>query len=128
MKRLVLHGATLGCTHGTAPSSLSVNPSRSVDAGGAPVATVHDHAPLLNIAPFGMCRSLSNPRVAAATAAAQGALTPQMCVPHTPSPWTQPEGAPTLDDVEALHEGASCGCAWGGRIEVRDTPGGPTLR
>ncbi len=116
MRRLVLHGATLGCTHGSSTAQLSIAPGRRASALAA---TVRDHAPLMNIAPFGLCCSLSNPRVAAATAAAQGDLTPQFCVPHTPAPWTQPDPAIDVDGVDALHEGATCRCAWGGRISVK---------
>ncbi len=119
MRRLVLHGATLGCTHGSSTALLSIVPGRRPNAL---VATVRDHASLMNIAPFGLCSSLSNPRVAAATAAAQGNLTPQYCVPHTPGPWTQPEPAVDVDGVEALHECATCRCAWGGRISVKPSP------
>lgn len=115
MRRLVLHGAMLGCSHGSATAPLSVASGRR---GGAAVATVRDHASLMNIAPFGMCSSLSNPRVAAATAAAKGVLTPQFCVPHTPTPWTQPDPAIDVNGVDALHEAATCRCAWGGRINV----------
>lgn len=118
MRRLVLHGATLGCTHGSSTAFLSIAPGRRA---GALVATVRDHASLMNIAPFGLCSSLSNPRVAAATAASRGDLTPQFCVPHTPGPWTQSDPATEVDGVEALHEGATCRCAWGGRISVKSS-------
>ena len=128
MTRLVLHGAMLGCSHGSAPSPLAVAPGRLADAGPRALATVTDHAPALNLAPFGLCNSLTNPAVAAATAAALGALTPQPCTPQTPAPWSQPEGGVTVDGVAALHDGATCACAWGGRIDVRSAPDGPLLR
>lgn len=127
MRRLVVHGATLGCSHGSTTGPLSIALGRRATAGNALVATVRDHASLMNIAPFGMCSSLANPRVAAATAAAQGKLTPQFCVPHTPTQWSQSDGAVDLDGVDALHEGATCGCAWGGRIQVRHTPEASTI-
>ena len=68
------------CTFGLAPSTLSVVAPRPI-VEGRPVATITDVAPGANIAPFGMCQSLANPTVAAATAAALGVLTPMPCVP-----------------------------------------------
>lgn len=53
-----------------------------------------DHNPLLNIMPFGMCTTPSNPMVAAATAAALGVLTPMPCLPMTMSPLVS--GAPRV--------------------------------
>ena len=53
-----------------------------------------DNKPFVNILPFGMCMSLANPMVAAATAAALGALTPMPCIPVTPAPWVP--GSPTV--------------------------------
>ena len=46
-----------------------------------------DNQPIANIAPFGVCISLANPAVAAATAAAMGVLVPLPCMPVTPAPW-----------------------------------------
>ena len=74
------------CSFGLAPSTLSVVAPRPV-VEGRPVATITDVAPGANIAPFGMCQSLANPMVAAATAAALGVLTPMPCVPVVPAPW-----------------------------------------
>lgn len=127
MRHLVLHGSTLGCSHGSVTSPLAVLPSRFARSTEGAVATVADHAPMQNIAPFGLCNSLANPSVASATAAAQGALTPQPCAPQTPSPWTQPRASVDLDGVDALHTDASCLCQWGGRIEVKSAPPSPSL-
>jgi hypothetical protein len=77
-----------------------------------------DHAPLVNIMPFGMCTSLANPTVASATAAALGALTPMPCVPATVAPWVV--GAPTclIGNMPALNNTSTLMCMWGGAIQV----------
>jgi len=113
----VCMGATLQCSFGAAPSSLVVLPvNRTLTA--VPAATIMDHAPLVNILPFGMCSSPSNPTVAAATAAALGVLTPMPCVPVTPAPWIV--GAPTvlIGKMPALNNTSKLMCAWGGVIQV----------
>ena len=79
-KPCAVSGAMIMCRFGLAPSTLSVVAPRPI-VEGRPVATIADVAPGANIAPFGMCQSLANPMVAAATAAALGVLTPMPCVP-----------------------------------------------
>jgi hypothetical protein len=74
----------------------------------------------LNIAPFGMCQSLANPQVAAATSAAMGTLTPQPCVPATAGPWSPGSSIVTLNGVPALTADSKCMCTWAGTIEVVD--------
>ena len=111
--------AQLMCTFGVAPSVLQVVPKgRPVQAGGQMAATIQDFAPNVNIMPFGMCISLSNPQVAAATSAALGVLTPQPCIPVTTSPWSP--GSPTvqINGAPALTNSCMCNCAWGGVITI----------
>lgn len=119
MKRLVVHGAKLRCSEGSAPSSLAVVPAIA-EADTLPAATILDQKPQANIAPFGMCRTQGNPQVAAATAAAQGVLTPQPCMPVIPAPWDPGASQVTLGEITALSEGSTCRCAWGGTIEITD--------
>ncbi|MDH3755958.1 MAG: DUF4280 domain-containing protein, partial [Acidimicrobiia bacterium] len=88
MPNMVNMGAMLMCSFGVAPSSLMVLPTNMVNAGGKPAANIMDNVPMANIMPFGMCSSLSNPTVAAATSAALGVLTPMPCIPVIPAPWT----------------------------------------
>jgi hypothetical protein len=113
----VCMGAMLQCSFGVAPSSLVVLPSNRT-LTQTPAATIMDHAPLVNIMPFGMCSSPSNPTVAAATAAALGVLTPMPCVPATASPWIV--GAPTvlIGNMPALDNNSKLMCNWGGVIQV----------
>lgn len=115
----VCMGATLQCSFGAAPSSLVVLPANKVAAaGGMPAATIMDNKPFGNILPFGTCNSMSNPVVAAATAAALGALTPMPCIPVTGTPWAP--GAPTVlvAGTPALNDSSRLICNWGGVIQV----------
>ena len=113
----VCMGAMLQCSFGAAPSSLVVLPSNRTMTM-TPAANIMDHAPMVNIMPFGMCSSPSNPTVAAATAAALGVLTPMPCVPVTPAPWVV--GAPTvlIGKMPALNNSSKLMCAWGGVIQI----------
>jgi hypothetical protein len=118
MPQQVCNGAILQCTMGVAPSSLVVLPANRVTTGNQPDANILDSKPMVNIMPFGMCISPANPSVAAATAAAFGALTPMPCLPVTVAPWTPGAakvflaGSPTLDNTCTLL------CSWGGTIQV----------
>jgi hypothetical protein len=122
MPKLVVHGATLACSMGSAPSSLTVLPTNQTYGDSNPAATIQDMKPDVNIAPFGMCQSPLNPQVAAATAAAAGALTPQPCLPATTTPWTP--GSTSVAIVGAagpamLSDTCTCVCQWGGSIQVQ---------
>jgi hypothetical protein len=118
MPQHVCNGAALMCSFGVAPSTLSVLPVERVVTSNQPAATVMDHQPMLNIAPFGLCITPSNPMVAAATAAALGVLTPQPCFPMTMTPWVP--GAPTVltGSKPSLDNTCQLMCTWGGVITV----------
>ena len=88
--------ASLLCSFGMAPSTLNVIPTSRVLIEGKPAATIADMAPIVNMPPFGMCMSLTNPTVAAATAAALGVLTPMPCVPAPLGPWKPGAATPTI--------------------------------
>ena len=122
----VCMGASLMCSFGAAPSSLVVLPMGRV-LTQTPAATIMDHLPMVNVLPFGMCSSLANPTVAAATAAALGALTPMPCIPMTTAPWIV--GAPTLliGDKPALNNSSTLMCNWGGVIQIT-MPGQTTVQ
>jgi len=110
----LVDGAVLTCTFGAAPSVLSVVVP-TVTAGSPPAANILDAAPMVNIMPFGMCMTPSNPAVAAATAAALGVLTPMPCIPVT-QVWAP--GAPTvmLRGAPVADASCMCMCSWGGVI------------
>ena len=125
MAMQVCMGATLQCSFGAAPSTLAVLPANTV-LTATPDANIMDNKPLVNIMPFGMCSSLANPTVAAATAAALGALTPMPCVPVIPAPWVP--GSPTvlIANMPALNNSSKLMCAYAGVIQIVN-PGQTTV-
>ena len=87
-KKLVVDGAKLKCDQGTSPGSLTVLPAKVADSDenqgrdGQPLPPHGEHLGLRHVPDAGQ------PAVAAATAAAQGVLTPQPCIPVTTSAWS----------------------------------------
>lgn len=114
---VALTGDICRCTFGLAPSSI-ITLDMSLIIKGKGVVTVMDFIPGMNILPFGMCNSPSNPEVIAATAAALGVLTPAPCMPVTVTPWAPAriniivQGKPVVDAESQLL------CMWEGVIKV----------
>jgi hypothetical protein len=110
--------AQLMCSFGTSPSALTVLPTNKVLCNNMPAANVLDTIPLTNIMTFGMCSSPANPSVAAATAAAEGVLTPMPCLPATSAPWTPGVPNVLIADMAAVDDESTCMCDYGGEISV----------
>lgn len=111
-------GAILKCSFGMAPSSLVVLPKNRVLTQQMPDANIMDNIPMVNVMPFGMCQSMANPAVAAATAAALGALTPMPCVPVTPAPWAPGCATVMIANLPSLNNSSKLMCVFGGVIEI----------
>lgn len=109
--------AMIQCSFGLAPATLNVLPVNRVMVEGRPAATIADAVPMMNIPPFGMCSSLANPTVAAATAAALGVLTPMPCVPATTA-WVNGATTTTIGGKPGLTQGATAMCAYAGVIQI----------
>jgi hypothetical protein len=114
--QLVTAGSMLACSMGATPAALIV-PAPVVSAT-TPAATIANVIPTTNIPTFGLCMSPGNPQVAAATAAAQGVLTPQPCVPATGPPWAPGSVTAQIGGLPCLTATSTCQCAWGGTITV----------
>lgn len=114
----VTTGAQLMCNQGAAPSAFSVVDPMRPTIENKPAGVITDIVPGANIAPFGMCRSLANPAVAAATSAALGVLTPQPCMPVTVAPWAPGSPIVTIGGRPALTDSSFVMCAWAGKIDV----------
>ena len=120
MPKLVANGAKLRCDQGLAPGVLTVLPVNMADGGLVPAATVMDNLPMVNIAPFGMCKTQANPQVAAATAAAMGALTPMPCIPVVVAPWSPGASGAEIAGQKALTSDSKCTCMWTGQVTITD--------
>jgi hypothetical protein len=117
-------GAMMQCSFGMAPSSFVATP-KTVQTSYMDAGNIMDNKPIANIPPFGMCQSMANPQVAAATAAALGVLTPMPCVPVIAAPWAP--GAPTVlvSNQPALNNSSKLMCNWAGVIQFTN-PGQTT--
>jgi hypothetical protein len=118
MPMQVVNNAQLMCTMGMAPSVLGVLPLNQEMSSNQPAANIMDHKPIVNIRPFGLCRSPANPVVAAATAAALGVLTPMPCMPATPAPWVPGAVTVLLGNMPSLDNTCKLNCMWAGVISV----------
>ena len=118
MPHQVCNTAQLNCTMGSIPSALVVLPTHRLVTSHQPAANITDHESLLNIQPFGLCRSLKNPVVADATNRARGRLTPMPCIPNTPAPWEPGAIRMMLDHLPSLDHGCTLSCVWAGVITV----------
>ncbi|MBO4578404.1 MAG: DUF4280 domain-containing protein [Paludibacteraceae bacterium] len=116
MGKFVCNNAKMQCSFGMIPGTfIVVDPMRPKLNSAMAIGNVMDNKPMVNITSFGMCRSLANPSVASATAAALGTLTPMPCVPVIPAPWAPP-GQVMIANVPVLLDNCKCMCAWGGQI------------
>lgn len=119
MGKAVCMTGLCSCSQGVATVPLMVIPANKVMINNMPAATVKDHMPFVNVMTFGMCQSMSNPMVIAATAAALGVKTPAPCIPLTTDPWSP--GSPTvkIGGNPALTDSSKLKCKWGGSIALK---------
>lgn len=118
MAQAVVSGAMMTCSFGTTPAALKATTNMTVQMGGIPACVMADAAPMVNVSPFGMCTSLANPTVAAATAAALGVLTPQPCIPSVTGSWIPAQTKVLVGGQPCLTLGCSCVCAFAGKIDI----------
>ena len=118
MANPVVNTAICTCSFGTVPMVLPVTSQQTVMMGGMPAATILDN----KCTTFGMCSCLANPAVAAATAAAFGALTPSACIPLTLTPWAAWGAHGKRGRETLLNNTSKLMCSYGGVIQVTMTP------
>lgn len=118
MGMLAVNNAMCMCSFGMAPMPLVATSAPTVTALNQPAATIMDLPKL----PFGMCSSMANPAVAAATAAAMGALTPMPCTPMVAAPWAPGCPKVMIGNYPALNNSSKAMCSFGGVIQIMMTP------
>lgn len=116
---VVVTGAKLMCPFGTMPATLMATSQLMTLGCSKPVATIMDISFGSNITSFGMCSSLANPQVAAATAAALGVLTPQPCAMMPAGPWQATKPTVLVGGKPVLTQGSMLMCGMGmGQISI----------
>lgn len=118
MASFVNSGTRIKCSFGTMPGTLQILPTARTNLDGPPMATIMDHKPMVNIMPCGLCRTVTNPTVAAATSAAMGVLTPMPCIPNTTTPWMPGKANLLINNQPALLDNCKLMCMWGGVIQI----------
>lgn len=116
-KTYVCTGAVLKCSMGTSNGSLSATP-KAVSLCSREQANIADHVSMLNVKPFGLCRSRRFPATAAATSAHHGHLTPMPCVPGTATKWSAADSNSIVCGQPALLSTATLRCVYGGTITI----------
>jgi hypothetical protein len=125
--QLVCMGAMLTCTFGTEQAPLSVIPmGRPVQTSKQMAANINAIQVPKNISTFGLCTSLGNPEVVAATAAAFGVLTPVPCKADITLPWAPGSPKVMINGSPALDSTCMCVCEQGGLITI-SKPGQGTV-
>ena len=111
------------CSFGMAPCPLMVSSQQNVMVNNMLQATIMDN----KFPTFGMCTSLMNPTVSAATSAAMGVLTPMPCVPAIAAPGGP--GAPTVlvGGKPLLNNTSKLMCNFGVIIQVNMSPAFTTM-
>ncbi len=117
MGQIVVTGASAACTFGAAPGTVNVTSQAVCLVDNRPAATIQD-CQVANITPFGMCSSMANPQVAAATAAAMGVLTPMPCVMVAAGTWIPTKPAVLINGKPCLTSDCRLMCAYGGSISI----------
>jgi len=120
MSYYVCKGAQLKCSMGDAQSALDILPGKATSLSKKDMANIMDNKPMINIKPFGQCKSPANPTVAAATAANLGRLQPMPCIPNTTTPWMNSKTNVNVKGFPALMKNSKLMCMWAGNIEITD--------
>jgi len=120
MSSYVVEGAKLSCSMGNKDSTFKVPMDHKIYINDKPQGNIMDYKPNVNILPFGKCKSLSNPTVAAATSANNGVLRPMPCMPVVATPWMNGKMDVLIENFPAMLKTSKNMCAWCGVITIKD--------
>ena len=119
MPQFLTTATLIECSMGAMPTPFVADElPAAVKETGMTAATIVQILAGKNIVPFGMCKSLANPTVASATAAAQGALTPMPCTPVVVAPWSPPSACAKHLGIPLATASSVCACSFGGMVKV----------
>lgn len=120
MAAVVVATGKCNCPFGDVPCVINVTSQTTRLVEGKPVATIQDST-MANLPNFGMCKSLANPQVQAATAAALGVLTPMPCTPVFATPWMCSNSNVIAGSAPILTNDGTLQCTLGqGTIKITD--------
>jgi len=132
MSQQVYAGAELVCSLGSNYSNLIIASPDDAEGKDRRVANIMDSIAVLNIVSFGLCSSINNPAVAAATTAdippgadretgtGTNRVVPQPCLPLTVGSWSPGAAHRLANGLPALTDTCTLKCAFGGTIGVKN--------
>lgn len=107
--------AQIKCSFGLAPSVFNATPRPTMSSNLVP-GVITDNVPMMNIPPFGMCTTPSNPVVASIIASSLGTVTQAPCVPATVAPWAPGSTTTVIGNIPETDNTCKLMCMWGGVI------------
>lgn len=114
----VVAGAKMKCSFGDKEAILTAPFSHGYYCNEKPVLNIMDFKPMVNIMSFGMCSSMTNPTVAAATAAANGKLQKMPCIPMVVTPWLNGKMDVMVENQPAILNNSKNMCVYCGQITI----------
>ena len=122
MPKCVCMGAKLKCSFGAGPKNMMVLPiARVINSKIKSIAGQLDIIPILNIPPFGQCKSPINP-MNWKMAGPIPVFVPSSCLPIPVAPWSPVAKKLKIGGKPAMLQTSKTMCIWLGKITV-DKPG-----
>lgn len=118
MPFIITSTSITSCSMGLAPCPLTVLPNGiCVISLAFTIASIINGMPMINIKPYGLCKSPANPAVAAIIASSFGSVTQGPCIPLTVTPWMPLFPTILVAGSPILVSNSILICSWGGVIK-----------